>query len=581
MSVYQQKDFSDGIDLISDDSRVSDTGYVWAVNVRQRYGFLEPNKKARRITDVPAGLKQGMISIGNIKIAFVAGKAYYQEEDSGIPWIQIGNFLMSTTQPLFYSVAVPASTFNFVRKLDAGLSIHAPIRATQDFKVAGTPAGILVQDTVNQPWLIEFDSTNQVFTARVTGTYDTWQNVSLSANDREYVPIGRQMMYKDGILHIVAPDGKSVYRSITGRPLDFMINVDVNGNKAPTESLGGVTTTSYAFDFDEITCLTEIDVPDSFVYATKTNTRIIVADYTNTIFGEPLFRVSAIVKSTGISNQYSFTQSLNDLVFISTDSVKSFNAVQQLKFKGNSSIFTKMLSGLIFNPKTKKHIKQVFCSCVYFQNYLLFNIDTLWGNLIAAYDVILAKWVSLDITEASKIKQFCLVETQLDTKLYCVTYYDEMFELYGDTVDEVAEFRVRGLVSDDTFIEHKSAYLRPSFNSGTYDGQVFVTEYVDDQLSVDTNVPITDDYRYANDLKGVTAGIPFPVIPPVIPNNANRIDSPSFPLNKGLNGRKISFVMQWTNDAQLMELQLSTSEDKSQASMKQQDQYNKETYEPT
>jgi hypothetical protein len=575
---FQQKSFGGGIDLISPDSDVAEDGYIWLVNGRQRFGYIEPNKKNRLITDAPEGLKQGIIAIGNILILFIAGKAYYQE-DSTTGWIQIPGLLMSTTAPLFYSVAIPASTFNFVRKLDTGLSIHAPIRATTDFKVAGTPSGILVQDGINQSWLIEYDSINQVFTSRVTKNFAEWNNVSSSANDREYVPIGKQMMYKDGILYIVSPDLSQVFRSVTGRPLDFIINVDVNGNKAPSELQGGAMATSFAFDFDEITCITEIDVPDAFIYATRHNTRIVVADYTQTIFGEPTYKVGALLKNTGIVNQYSFTQSLNDFLFISTDSVKSFNAVQQLKFKGNSAIFTKQLARLLFNTITKEPIKQVDCSCIGFQNYILFNIDTLWRNIIAVYDVLLEKWVSLDITTAIRIKQYALIETELQTKLYCITQYNEVFQLYGDTENvEVAELRVRAFTNPATDVEHKSQFLRPLFSGGTFDGKVFVSEYVDDQLSADA--PANTDYRYEQTLKSTIAGIPFPVIPPVLPNNKQSVDCPGFALTKGLTGNKISFIFQWTNDARLEELQLVTSDQMGQTSMKQRDLTYKSSHEP-
>jgi len=360
-----------------------------------------------------------------------------------------------------------------------------------------------------------------------------------------------------------------------------MMNVDVNGNKAASETMGGAATTSYAMDFDDITCIREIDVPDSFVYGTKHNVRIVTADYTQTIFGEPLFRVAATIKGSGIVNQYCFTESLNDFVFISLDSAKSFNAVQQLKFKGNSSIFSKQLQSLLQNPTTKQQIKQVNCSCINFQDYVLFNIDTLWGNIVAVYDTLLDKFVSLDITEAVRIKKYCIIETELEVRLYCITQHNDMFQLYGDTTQtEVAELRVRGFTSQTTKVEHKSAHLRPFFTGGTFDGKVYVTEYVDEQLSVDAQSNTNYvDYRYQQDLKSSYAGIPFPVIPPVMPNNKQRIDLPGFPITNGLNGKKLSFVLQWTNDASLVELQLQTSEQSGQTSMKQKDLTNKQSYE--
>lgn len=579
MSSHIQQSFASGIDLINADSHIAEDGYAWLVNARQRLGFIEPNKKNLEITDIPPGVKQALASVGNIMIAFVAGRAYYKEEDSALPWQQIPNFLMDENANIFYTENVPASTLDFVRKLDTGLNIHAPIIATTDFKVAGTPAAVVVQDGTNQPWIIEYDSTNQIFLSRVTKNFNQWQNKSISANDREYVPIGKQMMYKDGILHIASPDRKKVYRSVTGRALDFMINVDQDGNKAATETLGGAATTSYAMDFDEVTCLSEIDVPDSFIYATAHTVRIITADYTNTIWGEPTFRVSAIIKNSGIVNHFSISEALNDYVFIASDGIKSFNAVQQLKFKGNSSIFSKQLQSLLQNPSTKKPVKQLNCSCIGFLNYVLFNIDSLWGNIVAVYDVLLEKWVSLDITKANRIKQFQIIETELETRVYCITNHDEMFELYGDVDNfEVPQLRVKGFVSPNTMTEHKSAFIRPFFNGGSFDGKCYITEYVDDQLSVDPSVEAETDYRYQQDLKASLGGVGFPVIPPVFPNNIQCVDLPGFPITRGLVGKKLSFVLQWTNDAKLVELQITTTEQTGQTSAKQKDLTNQLAY---
>src|ERR1041385_4857019 len=281
---YNQKSFADGLDTITNDTAISQASYPWLINGRNRFGRIDPILKHVRLDTAPVGLKQGIIGVGNVVVIFVAGKAYYNQIGSDI-WFQIPAFAMDETISRYYTLAVPASYLNFVRKL--GASVNAEMVLSTDFKVAGTPAAIIVQDTINQPWLIIYDTTNQIFTARVSKNYNDWQNLSETANDREYIPIGRQMFYINGKTFIVSKDRKSLYQSITGRPLDFMMNVDINGNKAPSELIGGAATTSFNFDFDEITCVQPVSIPDSFVYATRHLVRLITMDYTNTIFGEP------------------------------------------------------------------------------------------------------------------------------------------------------------------------------------------------------------------------------------------------------------------------------------------------------
>lgn len=565
--IAQQKSFSSGLDLLSADTQVADDGYIWLINARNRFGVIQPVPKHIEL-DAPAGLKQGCIGLGNVLILFVAGRAYYQV-DGATTWIQVGTFQMSATAPIIWTEAVPASTFSFVRKLNSTGNIYDPIQASVDFKISGTPSCIVCQDGSSQPWLIIYDSANNLFVSRPAKTYDEWENISDTTADREYVPIGRQMMYKDGILYVVAPDGKSVYRSITGRPLDFMINVTTDGNKLPSELEGGVTSMSFAFDYDEITCLKAIDIEGCFVYATARNTRIISVDYTVPIFGEPQFRRQALL-NVGIVNQFSFGDALNDFVCIEQSGVKSFNAVQQLKFKGNNSIFSLQLASLLYNHNTRKPIKQRFCSLFNYDNYLLFNLDTFWGNLIAVYDIVKGVWAALDITDVARIRQFTTTETSSQIKLYCITETNKVFQMYADSATAFAQLRVKSWTPQGTDVEHKSQWLRCMFDGGTYDGKVELIEFVDDQLSTNT--------RSEKELKVQLGGVNYPVQAPVIASTEQRTENISFSITNGLTGKRISFVLQWDNDARLIEYQLTTSDQQNMNSLREQNLTQISTY---
>lgn len=562
-----QKSFSDGLDLLSSDTQISENGYSWLINARNRFGVIDPILKHLEVT-APSGIKQGCRGLGDTLIIFVAGKAYYLLNGSDT-WIQIPSFQMKVDAPIIWNEAVPASTFSFLRKLNSSGNINDKLAISADAKINGTPACVVCQDGTNRPWLIIWDDVNDIFTARQAGTYDTWTNVDDSGADREYVPIGKQMMYKDGKLYIVSPDGKSLYHSITGRPLDFMVNVDTNGNKLPSENNGGATTVSFAFDFDEITCIQPIDIADSFIYGTAKNSRIITLDFTNPIFGEPQFRCAAKL-NCGIANQYSFADALNDFVCIDQGGVKSFNAVQQVKIKGNSSIFSLQLSKLLFNAKDNKQIKQRHCSIIAYNSYLLFNLDTYWGNLFAVYDLLRAGWVALDITKVFRVKQYAYVETASEVKLYCVTENDKVFQMFAGPNREVAQLRVKGFVTPETNVEQKSQFVRCMFEGGTYDGLAELIEYVDDQESTNT--------RSSKDLKVQIGAIAYPVRPPVMPHTEQRIENTSFPLPNGLTGKKINFILQWTNDAKLIEFELVTSETQNAASYREQNLTQKSTY---
>lgn len=556
-----QKDFSAGINLLVSDTALADNEYLWLINGRQRFGVVDPIKKHIKDATLPAGKKQGIIAVGNVLIVFITGLAYYRE--AGVAtWTQIPDFFMSPTVDEFWTQEVPASTFHFVRK--ANQNIHNPALVTTDFKASGTPQCVVVQDGVNQPFLIIYDEVNQVFTAREAKRYTDWQNKSTSANDREYVPVGKQMMYLDGILFIVAPDGRSVYRSVTGRPLDFMVNVDTNGNKMPSESQGGATSVSFAFDFNEITCLVPVNTPSSFLYATAKNSRIITLDYARTIFGEPLFYVAANINA-GVANQYAVTEVLGDYTFVDKEGVKAFNAVLQLKFKGRNTNFSLQVSKLL-----RPNYKQQRPVCIQFNNYALYNLDTIFGNIFVVYDTLINKWVAFDITELSNVKQFAIVETDTESQLFAITTRDELWQMFASSTKETYMVRTKSFVSEDTSVEHKSQYLRPVFNGGTSDGEVTLVELVDEKESLQNRVTLP--------LTVVQGGVNYPVRPPVMPSTQSRVDNPQFTLTKGLTGKKISYILICATDATLVEYKIETSEVTNRASQKQQTLANQNTY---
>ncbi len=583
MNSFLQKAFNSGLDLISSDIQVAEDGYVWLINGRSRFGRVEPINKPVAVTGFPDDDIQGNIAVGNVYFVFVSGKAYYRV-DGEEEFIQVADFQMSTSAPRLWSIAIPASSNHFVRKLDVSLSVTQQMRETTDFKVAGTPAGIVVQDGRTQPWIIQWDETNNFFIARLCKKYSEWTNTPTGI--REYVPIGTQMMFLNQKLYVVAPDLKKVYHSITGRPLDFMVNVDVNGNKLPQEAKGGADSVSFAMDFDNITCLKAINVTDSFVYGTSKNIRIVTLDYTRRVFGEPTYSESARINA-GIVNEECLVELVNgDMAFIAPDGVKSFNAVAALQTKSNGDVFSLQLTHLLTNHSTRKPIKQKECSATRWDNYALFNLDTYWGNMIAVYDMLKNQWVGFDVTNALHVKQFAVMETETESKLFCFTKYDEAWQLYASSLTEVPELRIRGLAPTETMREHKSVDVCLTFQAGISDGTVYVTEYVDDKLSVDPNKTGTygneapylyPDPRHARSLTGTLAGIPYPVIPPVLPNNRRRIDTVKVPLVNGLKGKRVSLIIAWTNDAQLLEFQLTSGDDTS-TPVRQKSQTNETVY---
>lgn len=541
MSNFKQSSFIGGMDLLSEETEIADNAYRWGINIRQRFGHPQPIYAPLEITSIPAGKKQGIVSVGNVLIAFVEGEAFYNVDGTST-WQQIPGFAMDTVVDRYYSLAVPSSSFNLQRKASSDGSANSPINALVNTKVSGTPAGILVQDTVNQPWIIFWDEVNNFFYSRVTKNYSQWSNNTLS--DREYVPAGRQMMLLDEILFIVARDGKSIYRSVTGRPLDFMVQVDTNGNKSPSESVGGAASVSFTFDFDEITCIQPVNIPSSFIYGTANKVRIITLDKTNLIFGEPRFYRSADIDA-GIVNQDSVVDIIGDTTFVDFENVTAFDAVKQLKFEGKNSIFSLMLSSLL------EGVKQSTPCCTAYNNYALYNIDTIWGRVTAVYDMLLQKWVSLDVTNVGRVRQFATVITPSETKLYCITVDDKLYQLFGSSERTTGQILSKAWEEDDDRSETKTETFRAKFESGVEsDGTLRVREYMNGEKG-------QTDHRT---LEQKTAGINFPIYFPIIFDNKPSMNNVAFTFDKGHGGSKLQFHLQWDNDAALHSIQTVTQD---------------------
>lgn len=550
MIKLKQESFDGGMNQLSPDTRLADNAYRLLINGRVRYGEVEPIQDNEELTAAPAGLKQGLIGVGNVLVAFIAGKAYYKLDDT-TAWQTISGFSMSTTAERVWTLAVPASTFNFLRKLDTSANRQV-IAVVPDFTVSGTPSGILVQDGINQPWIIFHDSTTNTFVARETKKYADWSNTSTVSDDREYVPIGRQMFMLNEKVYIVAPDQKSLYQSVSGRPLDFMVNIDADGNKLPSETQGGAASTSFSFDYKPITCVANIDIEDAFVYATESALRIISLDYTDTLFGEPKYREIAKINA-GVVNQFSFVEILGDYAFVDAEVVKSFNAVRQTKWEGRNALFSKMLA------RATRGIKQTSPQVTTFNDYALFHIQTIYGYATAVYDMLAAQWVGFDITTVNRVKQFATTVTTSENKLFAITEDNKIFQMYSSAIPAVVQLHTKAFTAAADNVEIKSNTLIPFFDRSTTSTTLMTVEYVDSILG----------QRVIDTIPSKLAGVRYPVRPPVGPSNKHSTQNSTVVFRGGNVGKKIAYVLQWNTDAKLQSFTLNLEEFKRGASTKQ------------
>jgi hypothetical protein len=546
---FLQNSFAGGLNQQVDGSRLAANEYTLLTNGRVRFNVVEAVKQPLDITPEGVALIQGVYAAGSYSIVFADGKAYFRNESvSGSAFTQIAGFQMSTDATALYAVAVPASTINFVRKTSVtATSVNAQVLFTTP--VAASPQALLVQDGVNQPWVIFPDGT-----ARVTNNYNQW-----TTTEREYVPIGRQMLWHEGILYIVSGDGLSVFRSLSGRPLDFMVVIDSAGNKLPDETDGGALAISHKVDYAPITCIASINSPDgSFFVSTARTSYAVRPNYDFLVYGEPTFD-NVFLFSTGAAGQFAFVDILGDAALIDYSGIRSFNAVQQFRIEGKNSPFSAKIDKLLAATP------QIAPAAVTFDNYGLFAVTTVFGRAIAVYDTLSQQWVSLDLLSNladTAIIMFAEVKTNLTRKLLCCTA-SSVFELYSEsqTLTEIPGFLTQEFNSGDPAMSQKATHLQLTFLDVLGPGTVSVKCVEDGKLGTTRTSRLIAPRETA-----ATTGIP-----PVLRGSVDKVRTLTVPvLDIAKTCWKFASYIRWTFPGKLAAVKLLSNADTAQVSIEEQ-----------
>jgi hypothetical protein len=526
-----QLSFNGGMNLMENDVGLSDVEYREAFNLINRFGSLDPVKDATEIAKELPGKKQAITSIGNLLIVFKAGQAFYKSPvDSNFQ--QIADFQLNPEAERLFFEFVPASTVNLKRKLSGTTNNDLNVELSS-VRVSATPACLLVQDGQNRPFIIYYDPTIGKLTSRRAKNFNEWDN-SESGN-REYVPVGNEMVFHDGILFIVKPDRKGLMRSVTGRPLDFVINVDVGGNKPELEDDARL---DYAIDFNEITAVRPLssgENPEFLVSTSAPASYAIGINRLRTIFGEPTF-IRRFLFSNNVINQFSFVNVVNgDSVFIEPSvGILSFNASLQLNVESNSSILSQKIAsafeGILQNSS--------FCSAINFDGYAMFSVNTKYGAGILMYDSHTESWCSFLIGSVSNVKQFTSL-VPYAKELYAITNDDKVFKLFSSTNFLPSYVNTKRWISGDSRVEQNLSHCITTFSTQVLNGTITASAYVDGDFVNKTFKPLLK--------KNV---IPEPNVSVTILNNTP-IDNVKLPFVRTKIGYKIGYLLSWTGGGKL------------------------------
>lgn len=522
-----QFDFSGGMDSYLEEHLIAPNAYGDSFNIRTRtgsvYGVAEPEED----TDAPAGLKQGLYGYGPYLVLFNKGIAYYKDVTAFSPtWTRIDDFYLSPTASRIHAQAVPASVLNVGRVLIASNQTLGdpsnPAIYINNLTINGTAAGLVCQDGINQPFLI-----SSAGIATRLQSYAEW----LQSN-RQYVPIGTCMAYMNGILFVA--NGSKIYRSVSGRPLDFVVNVTITGEKG-----GDATTTEYSVGGNSITCLYPLRTGELLV-GTADGMFPIDFDYTSTIFAEPTFKNNKGF-AAGITNAHSIADLLTDYAFIDSDGIRSIEAILTQKEEGRNCNFSRTINNILGN---RRQLTDTTCTFVY-DNYVFFAVNSTYGYVVLVYDLLSKKWTSIDSYGIGAIKQFAVVKQESNPKLYCITDSD-VYELFSASSYLQSTLRTRALISGSASIELKTTNVRTVFTGADSVTEVVATLYNDGRKG----------RSITKELRDSTGPVYYPATYPVTYLAASPLENVNF--NFGLQSKiawKTAVELSWTNAAKLAAIQ--------------------------
>lgn len=479
-SSYSQQSFAGGMDMFSERTRLDPSRYPLLVNGRSRFGRVRPVKKPKKLTEgLPSNASanyQGLYAAGPFALVFANGLCYARNFASSGSFYQVPDFSMSPGAAQVWMELVPASTINYKRILNTDVTgVVGNVTLLSDL-IAPSPVAAVIQDGETQPWVIL--SNGQ---ARKTQNYGQWQN---TIDAREYVPIGKQMVYTDGKLYIT--DGKQIFQSVSGRPLDFIVAIDMEGNKISLdEATGGAANTSHRVFYDDITCLGKLSSNVSgFYVGSPRNSFIVIPDFTNTIYNEPTFS-NKYITNTGSLNQFSFLGDVNgDSTFVNGSGIRSFNSIMQERNEGKNTPFSLMIQRL-FSDGNDNNIEQTVTAAGQFNNYSCYAVQTIYGSVVVWYDELRKCWEAIDIYEefAFGIRQFAEVLTDTGARiLLALTNDGSVYKMFASEETAPCTMYFGDWTTGDPTIEQVLGTLKVIVSEAEEDGTVLAYLFVDDKL---------------------------------------------------------------------------------------------------
>lgn len=445
---------------LTDITKPQEASYRIGLNVRVRKNGIEPALRHVKL-DTPSGLHQAVFANDNTMGLIVAGGIYKVKLPENVTIPQGGSGVIDATVDRVYHCAVPAPSNWLVN------STYQPTISTAE-------ECLVIQDGVNQPTLIFSDFSN-----RPAHTYEDW-----TFEDPEYVPIGTFMAYSGRKLFIA--NGKKIYQSVSGRPLDFVLNINNAGEKG-----GNADTTHIGISAATLTALAPSQTGGLLPF-TRYKAYSLEPEYQlPLIFGEPQY-VPADVFPVGAVNDLAFAFANGESLFISPAGIQAFNQVLQVQRASNNTPYGAKIIDYLIRPITSTATAMV-------DDYTFIAVNTIFGPAVLVHDNVLNAFIGFDLT-LGIVKEFCTIEDNGLTRLFYITGSGlyEMPLRAGEKATGTVYFGEFSTGEADKLLKVSDVHL--GFNNILAAGQIDVELWTDKILNPHMRQAKELDYTSGGDL---------------------------------------------------------------------------------
>lgn len=456
--------------------------YPLLLNGRVR-GNVVSTVKRSVLKELPPGIVQGIYSLDNFLVMFIAGRVWYQNvADSWGPKPILG-FRLSPTVGQIHMVSVPSSTLNFKRKL-VSADIADIERTTTP--VATSIRGGLAMDGINQDIVIY--PTADGLAVRQTQTFAEWHLDPANPDAQEYVPVGLYPLWTGYKVRKVAKDSSGAYtrilESVSGRPLDWVIEITASGEKVAPDR------TAHAVAYEPVTAMyASASQETAFIVGTNLRTFGVFEDRDTLIFGEPFLRTIPLFAAGAVSHWASIDVG-GELTFVGRNSILGVTATTQEaanvanRSVSRNRVFSAPIS-LLLDTTTEAAVAR-------FDDYALYAMNTVLGPAVVVYDINLSAFVSIDQWKGvGRIRQFALTSSNGNEQLWCYTDDSQVFEVFAAEETETARLYLGDVSSQNAFLNHSITSVAARFGGLSAPIEVTVDIYKD-RLLVDRLTRVVD-----------------------------------------------------------------------------------------